>query len=67
MEQIRKYQDREKPDLHIDAEACGGELVRLGIELCRIGKETYQMKAVMGDGSHVAGHFGKDAVRRKRK
>jgi putative FmdB family regulatory protein len=27
----------------------------------------YQMQAVMGDGSHVKGHFGKEAKRRRKK
>jgi len=26
-----------------------------------LGKERYQMKAVLNDGQHVAGHFGKSA------
>jgi putative FmdB family regulatory protein len=45
--------------------ACGGALRRHGVEPFKTGKPPYQMKAVMSDGSHVAGHFGKDA-RRKR-
>jgi len=27
----------------------------------KLGKERYQMKAVLSDGQHVAGHFGKSA------
>lgn len=41
-----------------------GETLRLGVGFAAIGAEPYQMKAVMRDGSHVKGHFGKDAKRR---
>lgn len=63
VEQVLKYADRDKPSAHED---CGGALEREGVELFRSGKEGYQVKAVMADGSHVAGHFGKEASRRRK-
>jgi hypothetical protein len=32
-----------------------------------MGEPEYQMAAIMEDGSHVDGHFGKDAKRRRKK
>jgi putative FmdB family regulatory protein len=39
----------------------GGNTVRVIVAAPKLGKERYQMKAVLNDGSHVAGHFGKSA------
>lgn len=47
---------------------CGEMALRGGPEgpgLVKPGGE-YQMRAVMDDGCHVKGHFGKDAKRRRR-
>ena len=45
--------------------ACGKFAKRQGIELVTIAKEGYQMKAIMSNGEHVTGHFGKEAKRSK--
>lgn len=39
---------------------CGDETIRV-VDAPVIGKPGYQMKAVMGNGEHVPGHFGKSA------
>ena len=41
-----------------------GELMVRGVDAPVIGKSAYQMKAVMSDGSHVSGHFGKAAKKK---
>ena len=47
---------------------CGGSLERVeGLELPTLGKPSFQTQAVLANGDHIAGHFGKEAVRRKRK
>lgn len=43
-----------------------GELLKLGVGFRAIAGTPYQMKAVMTDGSHVKGHFGKEAKRRSK-
>lgn len=62
-EEIVSYARRDDP---LVCEACGGVLRRRGVELPTIGAAAYQMQAVMSNGQHVAGHFGKDASRRRR-
>jgi hypothetical protein len=57
--------DYERRDIeHIECEECG-EAMRRGIDAPQLGSTPYQMKAVLGDGSHVTGHFGKSAKRKK--
>lgn len=46
---------------------CGGTWVYGGLQLCAVGKREYQMAAILGDGRHVPGHFGKSAKRRPRR
>jgi predicted nucleic acid-binding Zn ribbon protein len=43
-----------------------GKPLSLQVGFRAVGAESYQMKAVMTDGSHVKGHFGKDAKRKRR-
>jgi putative FmdB family regulatory protein len=59
-EQLLKYQERDTP---FTCPSCGDPMNRRGGEITHIGKESYQMKAVLGTGEHVKGHFGKDAKR----
>jgi putative FmdB family regulatory protein len=42
---------------------CSGQLQRQKFAQVTVGKPSYQMGAVMSDGSIVRGHFGKDANR----
>lgn len=58
-EQIVKYDDRDKQIC--DIPDCNGQLARGGPEKVTLGKPAYQMKAVMRNGEHVRGHFGKSA------
>jgi len=65
LEQVVKYDDRDKFMQH---EECGGELKRNeGLELPTIARETYQCKAILGNGAHIPGHFGKEAKRKPRR
>ena len=64
VERVVKYEHRDNPWTHDDE--CGGKLSRGGLELCHFGKETYQCKAILGNGAHIPGHFGKEAKRRRR-
>lgn len=43
---------------------CGGRATRNRVSVVTVGKPAYQMQAVLANGSHVKGHFGKDALRR---
>ena len=61
-EHLAKYDQRDEPR---SCEKCQCAMQRAGAELCTIHGEGYQMKAVLADGSHVAGHFGKAARRKK--
>lgn len=63
VELIVNYEER---DVDRQCDMCGGYLERVGIEKINLGSESYQMKAVLGSGAHVSGHFGKQA-RGKRK
>jgi putative FmdB family regulatory protein len=45
---------------------CGGELQRSGVEAFALGKPTFEMGAIMRDGSRVKGHFGKEAPKKRR-
>lgn len=40
---------------------CTGVMDRIFITAPKVGKERYQMKALLNTGEHVAGHFGKQA------
>lgn len=46
---------------------CGGWMERRGLEIFAMGKPAYQMAGILGDGTHVPGHFGKNAKRDKSK
>jgi putative FmdB family regulatory protein len=46
---------------------CKGGLERSGVECFAVGKPRYQMQAVLADGRHVKGHFGKTAALDKSK
>jgi putative FmdB family regulatory protein len=46
--------------------SCGVGMRRRGISGFRLGKARYQMAAVLPNGDHIPGHFGKDARRRRR-
>lgn len=59
-EHVVKYDERDA-ERCCDVEDCPGKLVRAGVELTRLGKPAYQMQAVLGDGRHVRGHFGRYA------
>lgn len=54
----------EKRDALRKCPACGEVMSRL-VTAPKIGKPGYQMKAVLTNGQHVKGHFGKDAKRDK--
>lgn len=57
-EQLRAMEARDA-ETHVCS--CGGVLRRVIVEAPKLGKERYQMKAVLNTGEHVAGHFGKQA------
>jgi len=77
LEQVVSYRDRDKFIQHDgpngDAgpgykSVCGGELIRKeGLEMPTIARETYQCKAILGNGAHIPGHFGKEAKRKPRR
>ena len=58
-EHIVKYEDKDNTFLC----GCGGVQKRVGVECFKLGKPAYQMKAVLRNGEHVRGHFGKEAKR----
>jgi hypothetical protein len=76
LEQIVKYADRDKPMQHDGPNGdeglghksvCGGSLELIeGLELPTLAKENYQCKAILANGAHIPGHFGKEAKRRRR-
>jgi hypothetical protein len=60
---VCKYEEREQQI----CEYCGKTMqMREGRSAPIVGKSRYQMQAVMPDGKHVKGHFGK-AARTKKK
>lgn len=61
---IVSYADRDGTHL---CSVCKGELIRRGVSGFRLGKPRYQMAAVLPNGDHIPGHFGKDASRRRKK
>ena len=52
-----KYEERDEQR----CECCKTPLRRAGVESFAIGKPRHQMQAVLADGRHVKGHFGKTA------
>lgn len=60
-EHIQAYHERDNAPRC----TCGGKLIRAAVEGFTPGKSVYQMQAVLKNGQHIAGHFGKDAVRKK--
>lgn len=69
-ESLVPYQGRDAPRfckwIKEDDGICGGLLQRDGLDLPTIGKPAHQMGAVLENGAHVKGHFGKDAKRKRR-
>lgn len=64
VEAVVSLKDRDQSLIH---SCCGGVLNRLAqIERTALGKPGYQMQAVLADGSHVKGHFGKEAKRHRK-
>jgi hypothetical protein len=65
-EHVVSYDLRDS-QFHCSTTGCRGYFARdKGLERPTIGKPGYQMQAVLSDGSHVKGHFGKDAKRNRR-
>jgi predicted nucleic acid-binding Zn ribbon protein len=62
-EHLTDYQDRDGA-LRC-AGACGGVLVRRGVELFTTGKPSFQTNAILGSGKKVAGQFGKSGRKAK--
>ena len=70
LEVVTPYDDRDQARMHHETDEdsdCGGALTRRGVEPFKLGAEPYQMKAILNDGTHVKGHFGKTAKPKKRK
>lgn len=75
-EHLASFADRDKPFQHEGPngwdpphgkECCGGTMERQdGLELPTVGKPAFQTQAVLGSGAHLKGHFGKEAVRRRK-
>ena len=63
IEEIVKYEERDTAS--VICYKCNKQMKR-GIDAAKIGSPAYQMQAVMKDGSHVKGHFGKTAKRGKK-
>jgi putative FmdB family regulatory protein len=62
-EHLVKFDERDDPREH---EGCGGEMVRGAVELFRNGPPAFQTQAVLANGDHIRGHFGKEAAIRVR-
>ena len=58
-EHIVKFEDRDRAGLSCGR--CGAPMDRAGVEPFKTGKPRHQMGAVLGNGAHVKGHFGKEA------
>jgi hypothetical protein len=70
LESFFPVQERDDPwyclgDSGYDDGLCGGLLKRVGLDLPNVGSPAYQMKAILSNGAKVAGHFGKDAKRKR--
>jgi hypothetical protein len=70
VEDLVSVKDRDDPwyclaDSGHDDGLCGGLLKRVGLDLPNVGSAAYQMQAILPNGAKVAGHFGKDAKRKK--
>ena len=61
-ERVVRISDRDE----VSSCECGGAMVRDRVNKVRVGSPAYQMQAVMSDGSHVKGHFGKEAALRSK-
>ena len=62
-EEIVPYEERDT--VLVMCHKCSKAMKR-GIDGAKLGSPAYQMQAVMNDGSHVKGHFNKDAKRDKK-
>lgn len=62
-EHLTSYADRDA-ERHCEG-ACGGKLVRHGVELFTHGQPSFQTHAITTDGRKVAGQFGKSARKNK--
>ncbi len=63
VERVIAYDKRDEPQ---NCKLCDEAMERLLVTPWTNGKPAYQMQAVLGDGQHIRGHFGKDAARKKR-
>lgn len=61
-EMIVDKSEKDKPHTH---EECGGIANRIKVNSFKAGRESYQPKAIMSDGSRVGGHFGTSARKKK--
>ena len=61
-EHLLKYDER---DSEFTCPSCGEPMQRSPVEKFRLGKEAYQCKAILNNGDHIAGHFGKEAKWKK--
>ena len=62
-EHLVRYSERD----HTLLCSCGGREKRRGLETFTMGKPAYQMAGITADGTHVPGHFGRDAARHRKK
>jgi len=62
---VESYAERDQARVH--EPTCSGSFLREdGLERPTVGKAAYQMQAVLGNGLHVKGHFGKSSVSLRR-
>ena len=59
-ESICSYAERDNQK----CDSCGRIMMRAGVEYFRLGQPSYQMKAIMGNGEKVAGHFNRVAPKK---
>lgn len=65
-EHVTSYADRDTLLSHEGGD-CDGLLERDGgLELPTFGKPAFQTQAVLGNGAHLKGHFGKEAIRQRK-
>lgn len=65
LEHITSIDNRDK--IKLECWSCGGRMYRIIDGAPALHGEPYQMKAILADGSRVAGHFGKEAPLLKKK